>query len=595
MMAQTLNPRASVFCPTFPEERHLDFDYLLPNSLLISPKGRGRGNNSFRSFEPVPFCRSPVGHYNDFRFSEFPQKGEKPQYENLWDLDSSKHGSVWDDFSPSVLQQEFLKMERERDIAYGRIMPAQKQPSQPKRRDPRLSSLPPQKNNTEYAKNYHRQQQPQPQLRSSPQQRPLMAAPQRNNMHQAAMQAAREANANYSSVVQRQTPPQQQVSMKPVSGQNLPGYDVECLLHLVRSQLEFYFSDQNLFEEVHSNLQYYMKLDSKRWVPVHVLLDLPAVKKLTSETEVVLKALRSSTLLELNEGETKCRRPNYIPPSDYKVRKNLRRSVLIYGLPEQMTDESLRRLLDMHGNILCVAFANMDEGPDAEIGHVIMSKKFNEMNIESLKTAFVVFESQSQANKCVKARSRHSMDGIRTMHKYDYNKVVKRLGKGQSPLFTPVAAPNMPLSQLQNQGSNHHGMNHQQQPQNNKYHSPLMSKNNFNLNNQQHPPLSNSQQQAPIFMKRNQQNQMNNNKNNNHLNNSNQSFIRNQNSHQKWRSPMKGSGSPNWRANNSPMRQRSNSTQNRSVSNSNNGEFSKVRFSKENLNAYSVLNSRSCI
>merc|ERR1719443_2454547 len=94
---------------------------------------------------------------------------------------------------------------------------------------------------------------------------------------------------------------------------------------------------------------------------------------------------------------------------------------------------SLRQLLGTHGNILCVAFAGMEEGPDPEIGAVIMKKKFGDsLNLTNLTTAFVVFESQSQANKCVKTRSRHSVDGIRTMHKYDYNKVVKRLGKGQS-------------------------------------------------------------------------------------------------------------------------------------------------------------------
>merc|ERR1719356_536141 len=62
-----------------------------------------------------------------------------------------------------------------------------------------------------------------------------------------------------------------------------------------------------------------------------------------------------------------------------------------------------------------------------------------------LTSAFVIFESQSQANKCVKARSRSAPDNIRTMHKYDYNKVVKRLGKGMSPnsspLWTPTASP----------------------------------------------------------------------------------------------------------------------------------------------------------
>lgn len=237
-------------------------------------------------------------------------------------------------------------------------------------------------------------------------------------------------------------PPQNPVQIQAKPTPAAEGYDADCLLHLVRSQLEFYFSDKNLFEEIHSNLQYYMKLDEKRWVPLHVVCALPSIRKLTASKEVVLKALRSSTLLELNLSETLVRRPNYIPPPDYKVRKNLRRSVLVYGMPKHMTDEQIRNLLDMHGNILCVAFAGMDEGPEPEIGCIIMKKKLGDtVDLTNLKTAFVVFESQSQANKCVKSRSRSSVDGIRTMHKYDYNKVIKRLGKGVSPLFTPTHAP----------------------------------------------------------------------------------------------------------------------------------------------------------
>jgi hypothetical protein len=58
----------------------------------------------------------------------------------------------------------------------------------------------------------------------------------------------------------------------------------------------------------------------------------------------------------------------------------------------------------------------------------------------------------------VKTRSRHSVDGIRTMHKYDYNKVVKRLGKGQSPLITPSASPMMPAVKKNQQCSKYGGM-----------------------------------------------------------------------------------------------------------------------------------------
>lgn len=222
-------------------------------------------------------------------------------------------------------------------------------------------------------------------------------------------------------------------------------YDADAEVNLIRSQLEFYFSDKNLQEESNSNLIFYM-LQDNMWVPLHVVCALPKIRDIGGKKDDVLNALRTSALLELNANESKVRRPGYVLPPDFKVRKSLRRSVLVYGLPQQMTDAGVRRLLDMHGNILCVAFPTQSDGPDIEMGRIIMKKKLGDpANLLKLTCAFVVFESQSQANKCVKARSRSSPDSIRTMHKYDYNKVVKRLGKGMSPnsspLWTPTASP----------------------------------------------------------------------------------------------------------------------------------------------------------
>lgn len=223
-------------------------------------------------------------------------------------------------------------------------------------------------------------------------------------------------------------------------------YDDDMLTNLVRAQLECYFSDKNLFEEQHSNLQFYMKLDPENWVAFHVIAALPEVRKLTNDPRIVQEALKSSGLLEYDEQNNKVRRPGYITPADIIIRKSLRRSVLAYNLPKQMTDIDIRKLLDCHGNILCVAFEGMEEGPDEEVGNTIMKKKITQLaenpaSLHHRKTAFVVFESQSQANKCVKARSRNAEDGIQTIHKYDYNKVIKRLYKGVSPLFTPQASP----------------------------------------------------------------------------------------------------------------------------------------------------------
>lgn len=537
-MAQTLNPSASVFRPSFAEEMNHNLDSL-PDRFM-DPH-----SYHHRSFEPPQFCRSPRDSYYGSRDSFF---NFDDGFGRL-----SGNNNTWGDLSVSSLQQEFLKMERD----LGR------------RHQFRPNSKPPQydSNINNNQKSFH-----QPQPRRSPVRHsykpPRSAVPEAYQAPPQQRRVPQKKTADF----QHKHP---KISQKPGSG--MPKYDAECLLHLVRSQLEYYFSDQNLYEELHSNLQYYMKLDPEKWVPVHILLDLPSVAKLTADKEVVLQALRSSSLLQLNVDESLCRRPGYVTPADYKVRKNLRRSVLVYGLHEQMTDEKLRRLLNMHGNILCVAFAGMDEGPDPEVGSVIMKKKFNDIDTQSLKTAFVVFESQSQANKCVKARSRHSVDGIRTMHKYDYNKVVKRLGKDHSPVVTPVPAPGAFAPKPMNGMNANHGANFQVQNPSNKR-VPL-----------HHYQVNNAPSQQPVFLKRS----INHNNNSTLKNNNSKQSFRNNTSAQKWRTPMKGSDSPNWRVN-SPMRQRSNSTQNRSTNAMTGGDFSsKFRFSKENVDTFPILNTRA--
>lgn len=393
-MAETLlNANASIFRPRWDEPKDLDLEFYLPEHLLISPNRSSIGN-----FDP-----SPLDDFYAYGLDK--------------SLSYERTSRAFDDYYYPSWESAYYTPWEDSCRPYSARRHPNKRPSYPSQKYSRT-----------------------PNSTVSNRPKPVTSTP-----------VARLSRPVTKSRNRIPTPVK---SMQSKAQSSVVGYDAECLTHLVRSQMETYFSDKNLYEEVHSNIQYYMKLDEKRWVPVHVVCALPAIRKLTSEREVVLKALRTSNLLELNAQETLVRRPNYIPPADYKVRKNLRRSVLVYGIPKRMTDGDLRNLLNMHGNILCVAFESMDEGPDSEIGCIIMKKKLSEAReLSEVKTAFVVFESQSQANKCVKSRSRGSLDGIRTMHKYDYNKVIKRLGKGVSPLFTPTHSPLNTMSPMSTPGS----------------------------------------------------------------------------------------------------------------------------------------------
>jgi len=428
-MAQTLNPRASVFRPCHEFDA---YDFYLPESLLVSPNRSSVGNCDPAEYHTgssyYHSSRPKYSDYDDYLME--PYLDYPPEEYGLYDESYFAQHRYYANCH-QYAQPPSRRSHRPTPPHYRR-----NQKNAPNNRyHPRAAPVPSRPNYAAVAKQAPKKPAAQ---RSSP-----PPAPASNSGSDIVTTAAgattsmSSAGSSCSGSITSGAPSDYSLPQTTPVVNRTPSYDDDCELHLVRSQLEMYFSDKNLYEEQHSNLQYYMKLDQDRWVPLHVVCSLPAIRKLTTNQRVILKALRSSTLLELNSTEDQVRRPNYFPPNDYKVRKNLRRSVLVYGISEQMTDKELRTLLDMHGNILCIAFCGMIEGPEKEIADLIMAKKFNEhLNLTNLKSAFVVFESQSQANKCVKARSRSSPDNIRTMHKYDYNKVVKRIGKGQSPLFS---------------------------------------------------------------------------------------------------------------------------------------------------------------
>lgn len=142
------------------------------------------------------------------------------------------------------------------------------------------------------------------------------------------------------------------------------------------------------------------------------------------------------------------------------------------------------------------------------------------------------------------------------MHKYDYNKVVKRLGKGQSPLITPSASP-MPAKN--NHCSRFGGM------------TPPVS--GFQLSSNVNKP------KQPMSYSRNNHKSTINSRNN--------GFRKPQ-----WRNGSK-TDSLNWRVDNS-MRPRTQSAQNSRPTYANKAsKHQERRFSKENYQHENSLNHRN--
>jgi len=154
-------------------------------------------------------------------------------------------------------------------------------------------------------------------------------------------------------------------------------------------------------------------------------------------------------------------------------KKDLRRTVFAFGLKPGVTEANLMTICTEHGQVKSIYFEGHEDGPQRAVAEIIMAKSARKCsggklpgNLMTLKTVFIVFASQGQATKLVKARGRNaSMEGpldFRCIHKFDYLRVAKRAGlcmldnvsvsstsmgsptgvKSVSPAFPNLPAPN---------------------------------------------------------------------------------------------------------------------------------------------------------
>ncbi|XP_058038673.1 la-related protein 6-like [Ahaetulla prasina] len=101
------------------------------------------------------------------------------------------------------------------------------------------------------------------------------------------------------------------------NGFGIPG---QLLVRKIVSQIEFYFSDENLSKDLF--LLRHIQRNKMGFVSIKLLTTLKKMKRLTWNWQVTLYALQFSTLLEINEERTKVRRKEPIPESFINVPLN---------------------------------------------------------------------------------------------------------------------------------------------------------------------------------------------------------------------------------------------------------------------------------
>lgn len=122
----------------------------------------------------------------------------------------------------------------------------------------------------------------------------------------------------------------------------------QSLLDRIRDQVEFYFSDSNILFDNH--LRTKMSEHPEGFVSLEHIASFKRMQALTSDLEVVLRAIEKSEELVLSEDRTMVRRKNPLPEKN----TTMERSIYAKGFPADSTLDGLIEFWKQYGNIRCV-------------------------------------------------------------------------------------------------------------------------------------------------------------------------------------------------------------------------------------------------
>uniref|UniRef100_A0A8C4I1R7 La-related protein 7 n=1 Tax=Dicentrarchus labrax TaxID=13489 RepID=A0A8C4I1R7_DICLA len=153
---------------------------------------------------------------------------------------------------------------------------------------------------------------------------------------------------------------------------------VKQLLGDVKKQVEFWFGDVNLHKD--RFLRKLIEDSDDGYVDISVLVDFNRMKKLTTDTKLIARALKNSTVVEVNLEGNKVRRQ--LPIGD--IPNNVdSRTVYVELLPKDVTHSWIERVFTKCGNVVYVSIPRYKSSGD--------SKGF----------AFVEFEKEEEAQKAI--------------------------------------------------------------------------------------------------------------------------------------------------------------------------------------------------